>query len=114
MTGDWGGGVGMALMLAPRITNPGCQSSADAQHVWRGADMALLIQELLWSICKKREDEHSCQHKERQLKKKANDLRGKDKLSSERNGVKLVVKIPDSNYIMHLRLHKVVCFQRQG
>ena len=53
MTGDWGGGVGMALTLAPIIMNPGRQSSADAQHVWRGADMTLFIQRLLWSIRKK-------------------------------------------------------------
>jgi hypothetical protein len=66
MTGDWGGGVWMALMLAPRIMNPGHQSSADAQHVWRGADMTLFIQKLLWSICKKQEDEHGCQNEERQ------------------------------------------------
>jgi hypothetical protein len=47
MTGDWGGGVGIALTLAPRITNPGHHLSVDAQHVWRGADMTLLIQKLL-------------------------------------------------------------------
>jgi hypothetical protein len=57
-TGDWGGGVRMALTLVPKIMNPGCQSSVSAQHVWRGVDMTLLIQKLLWSIQKKWDDEH--------------------------------------------------------
>ena len=54
----------MALTLAPIITNPGHQSLADAQHVWRGADMALLIQKLLQSIEKICYNEHDDKHKE--------------------------------------------------
>ena len=51
MTGDWGGGVGMALTLAPRITNPGRQSLADAQHVWEEE------RTYLTPMCKKRDNE---------------------------------------------------------
>jgi hypothetical protein len=54
----------MALMLVPKIMNPGHQSLVSAQHVWRGVDMTLLIQKLLWSIQKKWDDKHNDQTKQ--------------------------------------------------